>query len=500
MGQLVARGGGAVDLDAIDDVATLLAVVRGGRLRERRGALRRLVRWAGDKRASDEIKMVTDALDEIRDVEIEFDVAALRRVLPGGARAMRGDDDAWRSWVTRFEDEIRAYWDEHGAREPLSNLSGFDRARLFLRLRQAPPAVVAHVGAICDDSAGELRAHARRDVLTAARFAGDPRLVPSLIHVLEGRSEALVREAARALARIDDPRVLPALRAAHAENRSDESRLILAGAVALAGDARGRDEVAAALEHHEKALRIATLEALEHLGTPEEAEAIIPYLSDDDPRVRVQAVETLARIGDSRALAPLERCRRDAEVASARAAAEEAIASIAARMELRGEEPIVPDPDETKDVGAAEDATIAPFRARLRAYWNYVVGTWWFALGSLARATARWEFAAAQRPGWAQPLIAMGLALGKRREHAQALNAFRRAMAAERSSVERNPIVAASVARSFLRRAEEVEEGGRHDIARGLVSEVLALDLRRAPSAVRFELRRLADSLARRSA
>ena len=92
----------------------------------------------------------------------------------------------------------------------------------------------------------------------------------------------------------------------------------------------------------------------------------------------------------------------------------------------------------------------------------------------------------------------MGLAFVRRREHAQALNAFRRALTADRQRVERNPLVVGPVARAYLRRAEEVERDGRHDIARGLVAEALALDLRRAPSEVRFELQRLSESLSRR--
>ena len=46
-------------------------------------------------------------------------------------------------------------------------------------------------------------------------------------------------------------------------------------------------------------------------------------------------------------------------------------------------------------------------------------------------------------------------------------------------------------------RAEQVEREGRDDVARGLVGEVLTLDLRRAPGTVRFELKRKHDVLRR---
>ena len=55
------------------------------------------------------------------------------------------------------------------------------------------------------------------------------------------------------------------------------------------------------------------------------------------------------------------------------------------------------------------------------------------------------------------------------------------------------------LARVFLRRAEEVEKGGRVDIARGLVEEVLTLDLRRVPSELRFELTRRQEQLRTRA-
>jgi hypothetical protein len=48
-----------------------------------------------------------------------------------------------------------------------------------------------------------------------------------------------------------------------------------------------------------------------------------------------------------------------------------------------------------------------------------------------------------------------------------------------------------------LHRAEQVEREGRDDVARGLVGEVLTLDLRRAPGTVRFELKRKHDVLRR---
>jgi hypothetical protein len=61
--------------------------------------------------------------------------------------------------------------------------------------------------------------------------------------------------------------------------------------------------------------------------------------------------------------------------------------------------------------------------------------------------------------------------------------------------VERNPLVIRAVARCFLRRSEQVQRDGRIAIARGLLDEVMALDLRRAPSSLRFEIGRRYEAL-----
>jgi tetratricopeptide (TPR) repeat protein len=73
-------------------------------------------------------------------------------------------------------------------------------------------------------------------------------------------------------------------------------------------------------------------------------------------------------------------------------------------------------------------------------------------------------------------------------EHAQALTSFRRALDIDRSAVERSSHAVALAAQAFLRRAETVATDGRADVARGLLEEALALDLRKAPSELRFAL------------
>jgi hypothetical protein len=128
---------------------------------------------------------------------------------------------------------------------------------------------------------------------------------------------------------------------------------------------------------------------------------------------------------------------------------------------------------------------------------DYFMGRVWLLLGRTTWAVARFESASARRMDWAVPLIGVGMAFARREQYALALPAFRRAIEVDRPRIERNPILVRAMAKSFLRRAEQVEREGRDDVARGLVGEVLTLDLRRAPGTVRFELKRKHDVLRR---
>ena len=75
------------------------------------------------------------------------------------------------------------------------------------------------------------------------------------------------------------------------------------------------------------------------------------------------------------------------------------------------------------------------------------------------------------------------------------LGSSTRALSADREWVEGQVSLARAVARTFLRRAEEMERAGRRDIALGLLDEVRMLDLRRVEEPLRFEIGRRADRL-----
>jgi hypothetical protein len=166
-------------------------------------------------------------------------------------------------------------------------------------------------------------------------------------------------------------------------------------------------------------------------------------------------------------------------------------------MELRGEEAAIIDWSEVGNKPAPRKGSRDSVPAIVLGWRDYVMARLWLLVGRVTWAIARFESAAARRDNWAVPLIGIGMAFARREQYALALPAFRRAIEVDRPRIERNPILVRAMAKSFLHRAEQVEREGRDDVARGLVGEVLTLDLRRAPGTVRFELKRKHDVLRR---
>jgi tetratricopeptide (TPR) repeat protein len=125
---------------------------------------------------------------------------------------------------------------------------------------------------------------------------------------------------------------------------------------------------------------------------------------------------------------------------------------------------------------------------RARAQVSLLLGELWLTLGATQRGIARLEAAAALLPDWALPVVKLAMLHARRKESALALASFRRALGIDRKAVEDHAGAARMLAHAFLRRAEAMQREGRVDIARGLLEEALSLDLRRAPSDLRFAL------------
>jgi len=500
LGRLSTSGDQGLSVERIDDVPTLLAVLRAGSRRQRRAALARLRERLVDRRLlqSDELRKATQTISKLRDVELGYELAQLRAELPGApGRTARQEHEQWKRLAQRTEFEIRAFWDGQSSVDAFRGLPGDQRALLLMRVSELSDLVVHHITAIIEGSDGCVPLESRIGLITSLRFARDPRLVPALVAVLEAERGELVASAARVLGGMDDARAQPALAERFERSFVAEERIALAGALGMHGDLRGLSEVRNLLDEDHPKLPIQALEAMESLGSPDSTDLVAKFLDHADASVAIQAARTCARIGDGRALDELTDRYNATAVPALRAAIEDALSAIAARMELRGEEATTIDWSEVGIKPVPRKGPRDSLPAITLGWRDYFMGRLWLLLGRVTWAIARFESAAARRDDWAAPLIGIGMTFARREQYALALPAFRRAIEVDRLRIERNPILVRAMAKAFLHRAEQVEREGRDDVARGLVGEVLTLDLRRAPGTVRFELKRKHDVLRR---
>jgi hypothetical protein len=500
LGRLSTSGADWLSVERIDDVPTLLAVLRAGSQRQRRAALARLAESVRDRRLlqTDEVRKAIQIIHGLRDEELGHELANVRAELPGAkGRQARQEHEQWKRLAEKIEHKVLAFWDGQSSVEPIHVLPGDMRAFLLMRISELPDTVVHHITAIIEGSDGSVPLESRIGLIASLRYATDCRLVPSLTSVVEAERGELVARAARVLGGIDDARVQPALAERFERSFVNEERIALAGALGMHGDCRGLSEVRSLLEEDRPQLLLRALEAMESLGSSENTELVAKFLNHGDVSIAIQAVRTAGRIGDGRVLEELTERHNATSVPALRAAVEDALSAIAARMELRGEEASAIDWSEVGNKPAPRKGARDRMPAIVLGWHDYFMARLWLLLGRKTWAIARFESAAARRKGWAVPLIGIGMAFARREQYALALPAFRRAIEIDRPRIERNPILVRAMAKSFLHRAEQVEREGRDDVARGLVGEVLTLDLRRAPGTVRFELKRKHDVLRR---
>ena len=496
LGRIGAAGRDTIAIEQLD-LTTLLAVLRAGTLRQRRAVVR-FLHERFDSFARDETRQVTAAIESVRDVEIGEDLARLAAKMSGArGRTARSEREKWRKSVNELEEKIAEFWDGEHSVEPIADLPGDERAQLLLRTRELPDVVVYHLTAILEGVDGTTSREERRALLEGLRYAGDSRLVPTLVSLLDSGSMGIATEAARALRRVEDSRVKVALARTYERTVVDATKAILAGALGEHGDRRGADYVRELLDREDVEVQMAALEALDTLGGPEDAERVTDLLQER--RLVKAALYTLARIADGRVLKPLSKLALTVNVSAIQAAIEESRATILARMELRGEEVDDTHADDTTAIRLSQDERRprTSFGAKMKAFRFYLIGQLWIAFGGLKRGVRRLERAAQLRPDWGRPWIAIAMTYVHSKRHAKALAAFRRAIETDRRLVENNPLFVRALAQCFLRRAEQLDRDGRRDVARGLLGEALDLDLRRAPSAVRFELQRRSRALQR---
>jgi HEAT repeat protein len=487
-------GAGGRDVGDIDEIDTLFGILEGGALAQRRAAARRIqARIESGHLTPEELERVETTLAAPRDPDVAWEITRARAALPGAAgREVRDEAEAFAELVRGIEASVRAFWEEDRSEEPILALGAAEVASLAMRARELPDAVIAHVAALLDGST-TLDLAARTRLTAALRSAADARLVPTLAMLAADRSPELAREAVRALGRIEDPRVRPVLARAFDRSGDQVTRALAAGSLGLSSDARGLASLREMIDGGDRAVQRAAVEGIVELATMEDVDRLVRLLAKGDGALLAHTVRALGRIGDGRAVVPLRaRAAQDARPALAEEIAV-ALRSIAAQMELRGEG--APPTVAIVSRKALRPTDRTGIGARFVAALDVLLGRAWLLVGAVERALAAFEAAATRRPGWAPPHAAIALAQVRRGRAAPALAAFRRALSSDRGYVETQTRLVRSLARTFLRRAEEMERTGRRDIALGLLEEVVALDLRRVDPPVRFEITRRADRL-----
>jgi HEAT repeat protein len=484
-----------LSVQSLDDVRTLILIIRAGGLFQRRAAVSRIgALLLADAVATSEVrKRAIDTLTEQRHLDLGYEASQALAALPGSdGRAARGDQRSRHELAARVEARVLSFWEGEESLEPIGQLSAEQRAQLLARARELSDVLMRHVAALVEDESGGLGVDAERRMLVSSlEHAGDPRLVPALRSLLLAQDAAVFEPCVRALARIEDARVPALLRDAYERASRSQERLLLAAALGGHGDARGVSYARNVLVERDASQLVPALEALAELGGSDDVQPILELLEHENPAVARAAVEALGRIGDGRALAPLAELRGRVQRSALRADIEEAESAIAARTELLGEDP----PSKQASSAALDtrrmlarvrtrDPALVRARARLYNGFAYL----WLLFGAVQRAVARFEAAAALRPGWLAPVLALALLYARLHQNASALSAFRRALDIDRAELEADSGAVTAMATTFLRRAEAMEREGRHDIARGLIEEALSYDLRRARPEVRLGL------------
>ncbi|MEY4575360.1 MAG: hypothetical protein RL701_63, partial [Pseudomonadota bacterium] len=492
--------GGATGKQAVDDIGTLLLVMRAGGLFQRRAAVLRigeLLRGPGSI-ASDRRKQAIEALTQHRHFDLAYEAGEVLASLPGSeGRAARAEHKTRQELAARVQVKLLAFWEGEHTREPLCELAAEERAMILPRARALSDISTRHLSALLEDTAGQISEAELRMLLTSLEQAGDPRLMPALRALLLTGPAALYEPCVRALSSIEDPRVPGLLREAFDRATRGADRLLLSAALGRYGDARGLTYARNVVQERDAALLAAALEALSEIGGTDDVARVAGLLEHPSPHIASCAVITLGRIGDTRALVPLSELRSRVRASALRGAVEDAEAAIIARAELLGE--AAP----TREAFGATWNTqriIVSARARDPA-WLRLRGLLYYGLsyvclmfGAVRRATSLFEAAAALRPGWLAPVLAVALLHARRRDVAAALSAFRRALDIDRAALEADEHAISVLAMTFLRRAEAVEREGRVLIARGLVEEALSYDLRRASTQARLALSERRDA------
>ena len=493
LGQLVATTSGTrIGIDALDDVPTLIAVLRGGSLRQRRAAVLRIRALAPTLVERDRVE-AERALSAMRDEGLSIELAHARGALSSSdVSELQAEEALAASTLSDLAAKVARYDDDEGASEPFSTLDAESLARVGAHFRNAPEGLVAHVSSILE-GALSVPEEMRVALVSALRISGDARLVAVLGALLDSPSRELALESARALGMIDSQAAHVLLLEAYRARTTPADRAVLGGALALHGDVSARQELRETMRADDPRARLAAVDAIGSIATSEDFDPLASLLGTGTRGLDRALIRSLGKLGDARGLRLLRELRDSDRGRGLAAELDDAMQSIRAQMELRGE----------RD---APQLRVAPIIVRSESSWwgrarclfHVLIADILRRTGSPVRALRRLDVAISIARDVADPWILKGMILESRHADAEALSIWRRAIEIDRDVVQRRATRA--LARTFLRRAEAMRVEGRRDVARGLLDEVLSLDLSRAPIALQQAIRRARERLAQEDA
>jgi HEAT repeat protein len=519
VGGLAAARARRLALGRSTDISTLQAAARCGTLLEQRAALARLQELAKNTGAT-----VPGFEGTLFEPELERDLlACLAEGSGAAAREARTTLAQVDALLERVEQQVRSVVDGSEVSDPLGRLDPDEQAQLLLHLRSASSFVLGFVMDCLLESLerGDIRDASRR--LVAWRAAADPRLLPTLSGILlDNPDSALRAEAARALARIDDARVGPALQLAYQTASAREERIALIEAFGLQGEARDSQFLREALEAYVRETatepsdasaapssrtraqgHVGLVAALDAIFDPELVEPALRLVTHPHAEVQRAAIRAIGRAGEDNALAWLDRLQGQVPP-GLQGELEAAEASILGRAELRGDRP-----EDLRDVtrrAARKRALARKFsrgldvpptkRHRFVAWLLFLRAQVAVLFGARETASELCERAYQADPGWHLPPWLQGRIWWRAGDATRAITGFRRALPLAPDAWVRQRRWITPIVQCFVLRAESLLREGHGVRAQRLLDELWPYDLSRAASPVRLALRRCRQHLA----
>jgi HEAT repeat protein len=495
----------AAPIERTSDVATLWCLVRTGRTAERRAAVERLGALIGSGKIKGEgfsERQLVAGLAEMRDPRVAYEVDNALSRLPGSAgrgarhRLARAD-----RLLARVEEAARRFWTGDEETDPLHKLVREESLRLGMWLRRGSDVLASHVAEHLKSLLGRAAPAQLVDAVGALIPSGDARLLPVLGRILpDGPIQARVATA-RALARIADPRVHPALVKAfrHATDRLE--KVVIAGALGQYGDRQALPFLLEVLGDSEPALGEETLRSLGDLGAPEAAPRLLPFLDGERAAIARASAQALVRCGGSDALDALrDRTRLRHPHATALG---EAADALALRLRISG---LIEDGERRVFVAPVResdgaDAPLAPARPRppvwawARAAVLLLLGLVWAFLLQRERAISALAASARLDPRAPAPHVRAAAIHAASGRDDLAVEAFRRALAADRAALTGRSAWVTRLCNAYVRHADDLVSEGQRRRALEVLDELAPLDLGEASVDLRLAIARRRDAL-----